>query len=181
MVSVLSNVFRECQAKHKHVNDNDNRVQNRISSHLCVNKDACFLSLSSFLSNCSYDGSGKNRFRWIECEYIAYTRIPKRLLCYSPDHQLFCIWFYAGKFCQNPIGDCQPSCQHNGTCVSTPNGYVCNCTEGYTGELTNFDKRYQLISYQFNHVFILDFSISFIFFYEFLLCRNWKKSPLFLP
>ncbi|XP_065210644.1 protein crumbs isoform X2 [Planococcus citri] len=95
MVSVLSSVFRECQAKHKHVNDNDNRVQNRISSHLCVNKDACFLSLSSFLSSCSYDGSGK--------------------------------------LCQNPISECQPPCQHNGTCISTPEGYKCNCPPEYTG------------------------------------------------
>lgn len=63
MVSVLSKVFRECQAKHKHVNDNGYRLPNRISSHLCLNKDSCFLSLSSFLTNCSYSGDGKEFYQ----------------------------------------------------------------------------------------------------------------------
>lgn len=47
MVKVLSKNFRDCQMKH--IARNQYVLQNRISSHLCLNKDMCILSLTSLM------------------------------------------------------------------------------------------------------------------------------------
>ena len=42
--------------------------------------------------------------------------------------------------CETDINDCENvTCQNGGTCVDQVNGFACNCTPGYTGELCEMD------------------------------------------
>lgn len=57
MVSVLSKIFRDCEAKHLANGNRNNVLVTRISSHLCFRKDVCLLTLSSFLARYNYTNS----------------------------------------------------------------------------------------------------------------------------
>ena len=57
MVKVLLQNFRDCQMKHARFGSR--MLRNHISSHLCVNKDACVLGLVTLLKYFSINSDGK--------------------------------------------------------------------------------------------------------------------------
>uniref|UniRef100_A0A7E4ZYZ5 Glycosyltransferase family 92 protein n=1 Tax=Panagrellus redivivus TaxID=6233 RepID=A0A7E4ZYZ5_PANRE len=51
------------------------------------------------------------------------------------DYKCHCEPRFTGRNCTTRLDNCQPtSCHNNGVCVSTSNGFTCQCAEGFLGE-----------------------------------------------
>jgi Notch-like protein len=57
------------------------------------------------------------------------------LKCANPLRLLLCCCLLIGDLCDHNINDCLPQpCQNGARCIDGISDYICECSEGYTGQ-----------------------------------------------